>query len=266
MTLKTNTIYNEDCLKTMAKMPAEYIDLIVTSPPYDDIRDYNGYSFKFEEVAQSLRRVIKVGGVVVWVVGSGVKDFNESLTPFKQAIHFQGIGFNVFDTMIYQKTSASSIGSHYTYNQTFEYMFVLSKGKPKTINLISDIPNTTYGTTRPKYIREKDGTISKPNTRFVIKEYGKRGNVWKYYVGARASAQEKFATKHPAIFPEKLAQDHIISWSNKGDLVYDPFMGSGTVAKMCDIEGRKYIGSEISAEYCEIIKQRLMQERFQSCP
>lgn len=245
-----------DCLEEMRKIPEESIDLTITSPPYDNLRTYNGYSFDFESIARELYRITKSGGVVVWVVGDSVVRGSETMTSFKQALFFTKIGFNLHDTMIYQKTGIP-FPSKTRYLQCFEYMFVLSKGKPKTINLLEDRPNATAGQTRKsrKY-RTKDGTFVKGSEK-PIKEYGVRFNIWKYQTGQYKSTKDLEAFKHPAIFPEALAKDHILSWSDEGDTVLDCFMGSGTTGKMALLNKRKFIGIEISKEYCEIAKERI---------
>lgn len=245
-----------DCLEEMRKIPEESIDLTITSPPYDNLRTYNGYSFDFESIARELYRITKSGGVVVWVVGDSVVKGSETMTSFKQALFFNKIGFNLHDTMIYQKTGIP-FPSKTRYLQCFEYMFVLSKGKPKTINLLEDRPNATAGQTRKsrKY-RTKDGTFVKGSEK-PIKEYGVRFNIWKYQTGQYKSTKDLEAFKHPAIFPEALAEDHILSWSDEGDTVLDCFMGSGTTGKMALLNKRKFIGIEISKEYCEIAKERI---------
>lgn len=250
-------IYNESCIDTMRRMTDGFIDLTVTSPPYDNLRDYKGYSFPFEDIAIELHRVTKKGGVVVWVVKDATIDGNETLTSFRQALFFQQCGFSVYDTMIYSKTGAS-LPHAGRYRDAFEYMFVLSKGKPKTINLIRDRKNKYAGTSSygSNTVREKDGTLSVRKCR-EIPETSIRYNIWEYATGKGNSAKDDIAFQHPAIFPEKLAHDHIISWSNEGDLVYDPFMGSGTVAKMAQLSNRKWIGSEISGEYVKIANDRL---------
>src|SRR3989344_5047086 len=255
--IKLNNIYNENCLDTMAKMPDNFIDMTVTSPPYDDMRKYGGNKFsEFELIVRELYRVTKNGGIVVWVIGDQTIKGNETGTSFKHALYFKQIGFNLFDTMIYLKPPRGAVGNNKTYWQTFEYMFVFSKGTPKTINLIKDRENKDErkGDTGTK--RMYDGTLLKLN-RAGYAKYGRRTNVWEYLIGKGHSASDKIAYEHPAIFPEKLAQDHILSWSKKGDIVFDPFMGSGTTAKMAILNNRKYIGSELSREYCEIAKKRI---------
>jgi len=255
--MEINKIYNENCLETMAKMPDNLIDLTVTSPPYDNLREYNGYSFAFEEIAKELFRVTKQGGVVVWIVGDATMNGTESGTSFKQALYFKEIGFNLHDTMIYQKVNYVPL-THKRYEQSFEYMFILSKGKPNTFNPIM-IPCKQAGKVE-KYGLERRQNHGKNHamrlydkTEFkTTKETKIAPNIFAYTIG-----REK--TGHPAPFPEKLANDHILSWSNENDLVYDCFMGSGTIAKISIQTNRNYIGSEISEEYCKIIETRIKE-------
>lgn len=251
-----NKNYNESNLETMAKMPDCVVDLTVTSPPYDGLRTYNGYSFPFEEIAKELYRVTKQDGVVVWVVGDATINGSESGTSFRQALYFKECGFNLFDTMIYAKPPRGAVGNNKTYWQTFEYMFIFCKGKPKTINLICDRKNKESRGGDNGTKRLENGDLLKVK-RGGYSEYGRRTNIWEYGIGKGQSTKDDFAFKHPAIFPEQLANDHILSWTNEGDLVYDCFMGSGTTAKMSILNNRNWIGSELSSEYCNIIEERI---------
>lgn len=246
-------IYNENNLDTMSRLFDNCIDLTVTSPPYDNLRTYNGYSFDFEKVAKELYRITKKGGIVVWIVADATIKGSESGTSFRQALYFKEIGFNLHDTMIYAKNSYMPL-THNRYEQQFEYMFVLSKGKPKTFNPIM-IPSLTAGTKRNRggsKANEKKYAERLREEKTTVNSEKQKPNIWFYDVGKNDK------TKHNAPFPEKLASDHIISWSNEGDLVYDPFGGSGTTCKMAYLTNRKSIMSEISTEYCEIAKQRLL--------
>ena len=255
--MRVDIIYNECCLRTMDKFPDGAVDMVITSPPYDDMRAYGGNTFQeFEKIAQALYKVIKVGGVLVWVVGDQTKSGNESGTSFKQALYFKDIGFNLFDTMIYQKPPRGACGNNKTYWQSFEYMFVLSKGQPKTINLLKDRENKDCRKGDKGTKRLHNGALLK-QARGGYEKNGRRTNVWEYLIGKGHSATDNIAHQHPAIFPEKLAQDHILSWSQKGEIVYDPFMGSGTTAKMAALNKRKYLGSETHKEYCEIARKRI---------
>lgn len=252
-----NKIYNEDCLVTMSKMGDNCVDLIITSPPYDELRTYNGYSFKFEDVAKELYRVTKNGGVVVWVVGDATINGSESGTSFRQALYFKEIGFNLHDTMIYQKANFSNPSIN-RYHQIFEYMFIFSKGSPKTFNPIKDRLNITQGGSVGKNTsRQKDGSL-KVNTKRTNDKYGMRYNIWRM----KTVGQENMGKSlpHPAMFPMRLAKDHILSWSNEGDLVYDPFIGSGTTAIASINLSRNYLGSDISKEYCDITEQRIKEK------
>ncbi len=257
--IRLNEIRHENGLDTMDAMGAECIDLVVTSPPYDEMREYEGYELEgFERIATALYKVVKVGGVIVWVIGDQTVKGNESGTSFRQALYFKEIGFNLFDTMIYLKPPRGACGDNRTYWQSFEYMFVFSKGRPKTINLIRDRKNKEARKGDRGTKRLPDGTLSK-QSRKGYTAYGRRTNVWQYMIGNGHSATDKIAYGHPAIFPERLAEDHIRSWSDAGDVVYDPFLGSGTVALMAALNGRHYIGSEINKTYCEIAVERLQR-------
>jgi site-specific DNA-methyltransferase (adenine-specific) len=260
-----NKVYCEDCVETMQRMDANSIDLTVTSPPYGEIRDYNGYSFDFESIAKELWRVTAVGGVVVWVVGDETIDGSESGESFKQALYFKECGFRIHDTMIYEKNGSSfpARRSGNRYSQIFEYMFVLSKGKPKTAHLLCDKPNRWVGYTSfgESKIRNKEGELIHRDMK-PVPEFSPRNNIWRYNTGKNYSTKDVVAYGHPAIFPELLVQDHILTWSNPGDLVYDPMMGSGTVAKMCILNNRNWVGSEVSEEYVNIIHTRIRELKF----
>jgi site-specific DNA-methyltransferase (adenine-specific) len=237
----------------MARMPDNYIDLTVTSPPYGELRSYKGYSFDFKKIAHELYRVTKKGSVVVWVVNDQTKNGSESGQSFLQALYFkEKCGFNLHDTMIYAKNNPVPL-THNRYEQQFEYMFVFSKGKPKTFNPIK-VPCKTAGTSnnhKAEKHYEDTHSMRKRDTEVVVKPTKYKYNIWFFTTGTGDKVL------HNAPFPEQLANDHIISWSNEGDLVYDPMAGSGTVLKMAKLNNRGYIGSEIAEEYCGIIKNRL---------
>lgn len=254
--MESNRIYNIDCLQGLKLLEDNSIDLTVTSPPYDDLRNYKGYSFDFENIAKELYRVTKTGGILVWIVGDATSKGSESGTSFRQALYFKECGFNLHDTMIYEKNSSSFPAARTSkrYTQIFEYMFVFCKGKIRNdISLLCDKPNKWAGHTNwgnnTQY--DKDGNLKQTNNIKPVPEFSLRNNIWKYSVGFNDK------TGHPAVFPEKLAEDHILSWSKENDVVLDPFMGSGTTAKMCVLNNRNYIGFEISEEYCGIAEERL---------
>lgn len=247
-----------DCIDGMKLLDENSIDLTVTSPPYNNLRKYNGFIFDYKSVLEQLYRVTKHGGVVAWIVGDKVEKGGKTLTSFEQALFAKSIGFNVYDVIIYEKTSPSPPHKGRYFN-SFEYMFILSKGKPKTTNLFKDRKNKTGGTKSGVITRrELDGSLTTKKS-IEIQEYGIRTNVWTYAVGNNKSTTDRIAFKHPAIFPEKLAEDHILSWSNEGDIILDPFMGSGTTAKMSIKNNRRYLGFEISEEYCNIAETRIQE-------
>jgi DNA modification methylase len=252
-----------DCLELMKELPDKSIDLTVTSPPYDNLRTYNGnieqWSFeKFKAIAKELYRVTADGGVVVWIVADATIKGSETGTSFRQALHFIDVGFNLHDTMIWNKQNCSSIGSMNRYENTFEYMFVFSKGKPKTANIIKDKPNKHAGQMQKGSIRQRDGTVRKTSNygKKAIEKLGRRANVWDIF-----PAKSKKERLHPAPFSERLANDHILSWSNEGDIVFDPFIGSGTTAKMALLNNRHYIGFELDPHYFEIAQKRIEEAK-----
>ena len=250
------SIVQGDAASVLKTIVENSIDLTVTSPPYDNLRTYNGYSFDFETIASELYRVTKDGGVVVWIVGDSTINGSETGTSFRQALYFKDVcGFNLHDTMIWEKPHFANPSSNRCH-QVFEYMFIFSKGKPKTFNQILDVP-IKYGKPVGKSSqRHTDGSITNTETsRQSLGQFGARRNVWKI----NTSGQEQFGKKqeHPATFSEQLARDHILSWSNENDLILDPFLGSGTTGKMALELNRYFIGIEISAEYIKLATQRL---------
>lgn len=259
--LEINKLYCEDCLDTMSKIEDNFIDLTVTSPPYDSIREYQGFSFPFEKIAKELYRITKLGGLIAWVVNDQYIKGSRSLTSFKQAIYFkEECGFNVHDVMIYQK-AGFNFPANNRYHQVYEYIHILSKGKPKTFNPLIDRKNAYpgakahglhRGANENEYVDMSKIVNAKP-----VGEYGKRFNVWYVKSAGGHNTKDKIAHKHPAIFPESLAGDLIKSFSNENDIVFDPFVGSGTTAKMAKILNRQYIGSDISQEYINIAEERI---------
>lgn len=254
MKYEIDNIYCGECAEMMSHMPDGCIDLTVTSPPYDNLRQYNGYTFDFEAIAQQLWRVTKPGGVVVWVVGDATVNGSETGTSFRQALYFIGLGFNM-ETMIYQKDGTSAAGNMAYYLQVFEYMFVFSKGSPATINLLRDRKNKYAGKINSSAQRIGQGDKYKNREEFRYQSHGRRFNVWLYNPGNNEGT-------HPASFPEALARDHILSWSNPGDLVLDPMCGSGTVPKMCVENGRHFLAFDISDEYVNLSKRRVAGARI----
>lgn len=271
--MEVNTIYNENNIMTLSRIPDNFLDMVITSPPYDDmdekfvplpkkgLRSYKGYTWNFKGIVKELYRTLKEGGVVVWNVNDPTIDGSESLASCYQKIYFRKVGFRIHDTMIYRKKSYLP-KNHRRYEQTFEYVFVFSKGNPKTFNPI--LENTKYaGKINSGNKREKgpgeDKLVALWGAGKPYKDTKIKGNIWTYPTGWMHSYKEEYLKGHSAIFPEQLATDHILSWSNEGDIVYDPFMGSGTVAKVCKLLNRKYIGSEISEEYCKISERRVRE-------
>lgn len=251
--IKLNEIYHANCNELMDSMSDNFVDLTVTSPPYDDLRNYNGYRFDPEKIARNLYRVTKKGGIVVWVVGDKIKKGDKSLTSFRQALTFQDVGFKVHDVMIYRKKNTPFMRSN-AYTNCFEFMFVFAKDSVNTFNPLKE-KTVRNGFEKVPYNKGPDAVNKK-----VLKELKKEKNltnIWEYAVGLHGTTSDKIAFKHPAVFPEKLAEDHIISWTNEGDIVFDPMCGSGTTCKMAFLNKRNYLGCDISDEYVEIAKERI---------
>ena len=243
-----------NCVEVMRSWKNDFVQLTVTSPPYDGLRNYQGYEFPFERIADELYRVTAKGGVVVWIVGDRINN-GRSLTSFRQALYFQEIGFSAHDVMIYQKKNTPFMRSN-AYTNAYEMMFVLSKGKPATFNALME-PTQRQGYEMLPHNKLPDGINKKRKAE--LKKEKTRTNVWSYAVGLGGTTSDKIAFQHPAVFPEKLAEDHILSWSNPGDLVLDPMCGSGTTGKMALLHDRQFIGIDMSPEYIEIARQRLHQ-------
>ena len=282
-----NSILFGDCVTTLPLLDANCVDLVVTSPPYNDLRSYHGYQIDCQLTAKALHRVLKPGGVVVWVVADGVvktgpKKGSESGDSFRQALTFQDVGFGIHDTMIYEKNTCSFPARRdgCRYSQTFEYMFVFSKGKPKTANLLCDKPNKWAGSTNwgRNTDRGKDGQLRLKKDIKPVKDFSPRNNVWRYVpeyekdetaedtvasevrryiVGGGFGQKDKRAYDHPATYPLALAEDHILTWSKPGDVVLDPMAGSGTTCMAAQRHDRQFIGIDISLQYCELACRRL---------
>ena len=258
-------LFQGDCLEHLRRLDSDSIDLTVTSPPYDNLRTYNGninqWNFeKFQSIAKELFRVTARGGVVVWVVGDATIKGSETGTSFRQALAFKEIGFNLHDTMIYEKNGTGACGSNLCYWQSFEYMFIVSKGKPKTVHRLDNGKPRTSGGRKIGRLRA-DGTQKIEERSPADGKLQIRTNIWKYNVGF-CSGDKK--TGHPAVFPEALASDHILSWSNPGDTVLDPFTGSGTTGVACVNTGRRFIGIELDPQYFQIAENRIQEAAAQA--
>lgn len=246
-----SAVYHCRAEDLLAALPTGSVDLIVTSPPYDNLRTYNGFAWDFETIAHQAYRVLKQGGVMVWVVGDATIDGSETLTSMRQALYFKDVaGFRMHDTMIWHKITPGHF--HKRYTPAWEFMFVFTKSEPATFSPLLK-RNNRAGSTTPSSSRNGNGYAGKGAT--VVKEWGVLENVWSIQGGTSA----KDRNGHPAAFPEKLAERHILTWSNPGDLVVDFFGGSGTTAKMARINARRWITCDISEEYCELMRRRLAQ-------
>ena len=275
--MEINRFYIGNCVEVMMDWPEGCVDLTVTSPPYDDLRDYQGFRFDAGEVISALFRVTKPGGVVVWVVGDRINS-GRSLTSFRHAILFQDLGFTVHDVMIYQKRN-TPFGRSNAYTNAYELMIVGVKGQLSTFNplktdTVRNGPEMLTFNKRPDGINRKTlGTLNKEKRLVNVWDendsnirHTEVGNIWEYAVGLGGTTSDREAFGHPAVFPEKLALEHILSWSNPGDLILDPMCGSGTTCKMAKATGRRFIGIDVSPEYIKIAEKRLARVSSQLMP
>lgn len=256
--LEINRIHCGDNCDLMAELPRACVDLVVTSPPYDALRSYGGHSWDFFGVAWNLKRVLKPGGVIVWVVADATVDGSETGSSTEQALHFKRLGLNLHDTMIYQKLNYLPQNCATRYDQCFEFVFIISAGMPKTCNMLCDRRNAMAGKKNSPGPHKKIDGSQQPKHAITYLEFGRRSNIWPIAVGHETS-------DHPAPMPEILARDVIATWSNPGDLVLDPFSGSGTTAKAAKTLGRNFIGLEINQDYCAIAERRIAQEVLELC-
>lgn len=262
--LEIGKIHCGDNCDLVAKIPRESIDLVLTSPPYDDLRKYGGHSWDFYGIAWQLARTLKPGGVIVWIVCDQTEDGSESGSSLEQALHFKRLGLRLHDTMIWNKGSFTGVGSvSVRYGPSSEFMFVFSKGKPNTFNPIRDRKNNYAGKIgKANTLRLASGElIRKTHEAKEMDDFGIRFNVWNI-----SPEQSNTKREHPAQFPDALARDHVASWSNPGDVVLDPFLGSGTTAKAAKDLGRRFIGIEVNPEYCAIAERRISQESLRFTP
>ncbi|MGA2256072.1 MAG: site-specific DNA-methyltransferase [Thermoguttaceae bacterium] len=258
-----NQILKCDCVPAMRTLPGEFIPLTVTSPPYDNLRKFGGHTFDFEGIANELFRITRPGGVVAWVVGDAFEDGSETGTSCRQKLYFQQLGFRLYDTIILARRN-QRFPRKVRYGPT-EVAFILSKGKPRTINLIRDKENRFAGVVKKFTRRRWDGVTEPAGKGQPIRRWGIRSAIWEYTVGSQ-SAEEPYARKHPALMPEELAEDLIVSWSRPGDLVFDPMAGAATICKMALLRHRRYLGMEIHRPYWAIARRRLREnhERYRS--
>jgi len=256
-----NQIYHGCSSDVLKSMPCEFVDLTVTSPPYDDLRKYKGFKLDVDTISKELHRVTKTGGVVVWVTNDKTYKGSETVTSFKHALTFIENGWDLNDTMIFAKTNPMPTETSRRYRQTFEYMFVFSKGKPNVFNPIKE-PTLSKRKYKSNWGRKDDYMLSSTGAERSTSKEKVMGNIFYYSISVGGATKDKFAFEHPAIFPEQLAKDHILTWTNEGDIVLDCFCGSGTTLKMAKENHRNWIGIDTSYEYCELSERRVREKNI----
>lgn len=258
---KLNRFIVADAVDYMKRyMMADVVDLTVTSPPYENLRNYNGYHFDAESMLAQLYRVTKPGGVVVWVIGDKINS-GRSLNSFEHAFIARECGFTIHDVMIFQKRNTPFMRSN-AYTNCFEFMHIFTKGKPKTFHPIQ-VPTVRNGIEMVVSNKGPDAINNKVPVE--LKKQKTKTNIWQYAVGFGGTTKDKIAFQHPAVFPEALARDHILSWSNPNDFIFDPMCGSGTTCKMASMFGRKWLGIDMSEEYVGIAQVRMKEIQVETC-
>lgn len=260
-----NQIIHGDAAAALPHLDTDSVDMILTSPPYDELRNYKGYRFPFEPIAKQLVRVLRPGGLLVWVVGDATVGGSETGTSFRQALHFKELDLNLHDTMIFRKRNPLPQIYRKRYTNEFEYMFVFSKSLVRTHNpIMIDCLHAglELGTTTYKNYSKNEQTRKKFAN--PVKNKKLKGNIWEYVVGKNKEDQE--AKGHPAPFPCELARDHILSWTNENDIVLDPMCGSGTTCKVAHQLGRRFIGIEIASDYVNLARRRVFGEEGRTLP
>lgn len=258
---KLNEVYCGDCVKLMKLLPDSTIDLVVTSPPYDKIRDYNGsIHFDLHKTGQEIFRVLKSGGIAVMVIQDQTKNFGKSLTSFKTIIDWcDNIGFKLFETIIYRKNGSEGVWWTKRFRVDHEYMPIFLKGKkPQYFNKEPlKIPSKHGGKVMTgSGSRKTNGETQKTVTRAI--NFKKcRGTIWNYLM---AGDKNPLKRKHPAVFPDKIPYDFIQCFCPEEGIVLDPFAGSGSTLVMAKKLRRSFIGFDIVPEYCELARERLKTE------
>ena len=247
------TLYLGDCLEILPTLGN--VDAVVTSPPYDNLRKYGGHApvdtfAAITEISNCLSR----GGVCMWNVKDETRDGSETGTSFRQALHAMDSGLNLHDTMIYVRRGVTFPDAN-RYLPAFEYMFIFSNGSPRHFNGIKDRRNRYAGTVIHGTDRQSDGSLAaRKCSSSEVPEYGLRYNWWELH---NAQAGNGEFGGHPAPMPYPMAHGHIQTWTDNGETILDPFMGSGTTGVACAKLGRKFIGIEIEPKYFDIACKRI---------
>ncbi len=258
--LPLNKIICGDCVEVLKSIPDNSIDLVVTSPPYDGIRKYNGFSFNLHSTGKELFRVLKDGGIIAMVIQDQTKNFGKSLTSFKTIIDWcENVGFKLFETIIYKKHGAEGAWWTKRFRVDHEYIPIFLKGeRPAYFNKEPlKIPSKHGGKTMTGCATRLTNGKTLKSKRVFINPMKCRGTLWDYTTcgdGTRLKHQ------HPATFPDKIPVDFIRCFCPKNGIVLDPFIGSGTTALAAIQLNRNYIGIDISKEYCELAKKRIREE------
>jgi len=258
--LPINKIICGDAIEIMKKFPSSSVDIVITSPPYDAVRDYKGFTFDLHATGREIHRVLKDGGVAVMVIQDQTKNFGKSLTSFKTIIDWcDSFGFKLFETVIYRKYGAEGAWWNKRFRVDHEYIPVFLKGeRPRYFNKEHlKIPSKHGGKTMTGGGTRLTNGIRIATRSIKINPMKCRGTVWDYLTAGDGS---RLKHQHPATFPNQLPYDFISCFAPKNGVVLDPFVGSGTTTVAAKNLGYKYIGIDIAPEYCAIAEKRMKEE------
>ena len=260
MQIQVNKIICEDNITYLKTLPDECIDFVITSPPYDALRDYNGYKLDLHGLGVELLRVLKDGGICVMVIQDSTRDFAKSLTSFRTIVDWcDNIGFRLFECNIYNRQGTEGAWWKKRFRVDHEYMPIFLKGKrPQYFDKENiKIPSKHGGKIMTgANIRTKNGQTG--SRKVKINPTKCPGTVMTF--GNTCGGESKLKSKHPAVFPNMLAYDMIECFCPEDGTVLDPFNGSGTTTLAAKCLGRNYIGIDVSEEYNKIARERLETE------
>jgi site-specific DNA-methyltransferase (adenine-specific) len=258
--LPLNKIICGDAVEELKKIPNNSIDILVTSPPYDGIRKYNGFNYDLHATGKEIYRVLKDGGVAIMVIQDQTKNFGKTLTSFRTIVDWvDNIGFKLFETVIYRKYGAEGAWWNKRFRVDHEYMPIFLKGeRPQYFNKDPlKIPSKHGGKTMTGGGTRLTNGIRIPTRAITINPMKCRGTIWEYMTAGDGT---RLKHKHPATFPDKLPYDFIQCFCPPNGVVLDPFIGSGTTALAAIELDRNYIGIDISKEYCDLARRRIKEE------
>lgn len=249
-----------ECVEGMEMLPDDCVDLVVTSPPYDAVRKYNGFAFDLHQTGAQIHRVLKDGGIAAMVIQDQTKDFGKSLTSFRTIIDWcDSFGFKLFECVIYRKNGSEGAWWKHRFRVDHEYIPLFLKGdRPAYFDKQPlRVPSKHGGKVMSGSGNRRTDGATNGTVRREINATKCRGTIWNYLM---AGDKNPLKRKHPAVFPDAIPSDLIQCFCPPGGIVLDPFIGSGSTAVQALKHERHFIGFDISQEYCDLCNQRLEKD------